>query len=114
MLTWAGDVSGDVGLRVASVAARWRDERPERQARRHLEPADFEELRATGLLRLVVPADEGGGWVDMPTSTRPIAEIYRSLARADASVALVSVMHPAVLAFWLASPDPTNARWEAQ
>ena len=114
MLTWAGDVSAEVGRRVASVAARWRDERPERQARRRLERADFDELRETGLLRLVVPTDEGGSWVDVPTSTRAIAEIYRGLARADASVALVSVMHPAVLAFWLASPDPTHAGWEAQ
>jgi alkylation response protein AidB-like acyl-CoA dehydrogenase len=114
MLSGAGDVSGDVARRVASVAARWRDERAERQARRRLERADFDELRETGLLRLVVPADEGGAWVDMATSTRAIARVYRHLAGADASVALVSVMHPAVLAFWLASPDPSHAGWEEQ
>ena len=114
MLTWAGDVSAEVARRVASVAGPWRDERRERQARRRLERADFDELRETGLLRLVVPADEGGAWVDVATSTRTIAEIYRELAHADASVALVSAMHPAVLAFWLASADPTHADWEAQ
>jgi alkylation response protein AidB-like acyl-CoA dehydrogenase len=36
------------------------------------------------------------------------------LAGADPSVALVSSMHPAVLAFWVANPDPTQPRWEAQ
>lgn len=104
----------DVATEVGRLAARWRDERSTRQARRHLESDDFELLRATGLLKLAVPADEGGSWVDVPTSTRPIAEVYRTLARGDPSVALVSVMHPAVIGYWLASADAGQADWEQQ
>ena len=37
-----------------------------------------------------------------------------ALAGGDASVALVSSMHPAVIAFWLASPDPSQPEWERQ
>ena len=114
MLTPQGDVVRAIHDGVASVVARWRGERAERQARRGLERADFDELRDLGLLKLVVPVGEGGSWVDVATSTRAIAETYRTLATGDASVALVSAMHPSVLAFWLASADPTARDWEAQ
>src|SRR5262249_32595560 len=45
---------------------------------------------------------------------RPICGIYRTLATGDPSVALVSSMHPAVIAFWLATPDPGQPDWENQ
>ncbi len=50
----------------------------------------------------------------MTASARPLCEIYRRLASADPSVALVSCMHPSVIAFWLASPDPSQTEWEEQ
>jgi alkylation response protein AidB-like acyl-CoA dehydrogenase len=43
--------------------------------------------------------------------------MLRCLARGDSSVALVSAMHPAVLAFWLASPNADGgdqAAWDRQ
>ncbi len=105
---------GDVAEDIARLVARWREERSARQARRHLERSDVDALRATVLLTMVVPVDEGGSWVDITTSTRAIAETYRLLARGDPSVALVSVMHPSVVGFWLASADPAQAEWERQ
>jgi len=43
-----------------------------------------------------------------------VCEVLRRLGAADSSVALVSAMHPAVVAFWLLSPDPLQPAWEAQ
>jgi alkylation response protein AidB-like acyl-CoA dehydrogenase len=105
---------GDVDAAVREIAAEWRSERAERQGRRHLERADFDRLRDAGLLLLPAPVSTGGLWDRIETSLRPLCEIYRQLASADPSVALVSSMHPAVLAFWLASPDPSRADWEEQ
>jgi alkylation response protein AidB-like acyl-CoA dehydrogenase len=50
-------------------------------------------------------------------SARPLAELLRVLGRGDSSVALVAAMHPAVLAFWLATervPEPHASAWEEQ
>jgi alkylation response protein AidB-like acyl-CoA dehydrogenase len=103
---------------VASIADRWAGERSERQARRHLERADFDELRDAGLLLAAVPDDLGGTWLDVTSSTRPVCELYRRLATGDPSVALVSSMHPAVISYWLATPGDgtagSAAEWEAQ
>lgn len=110
MATSVGDVAGAV----AEIAATWREARPERQLRRHLDPADFQQLRDAGLLRLIAPIDDGGLWEDTPSSIRSLGDVYRKLASADPSVALVSSMHPAVVAFWLASPDPSQPAWEEQ
>jgi alkylation response protein AidB-like acyl-CoA dehydrogenase len=96
------------------LAERWRSDRAERQLRRHLDPADFAALRDAGFLRMAVPADQGGSWVDVASSTRAVCEVLRTLAGGDPSVALVASMHPAVLAFWLATPDPSEPEWEAQ
>ena len=63
---------------------------------------------------LPAPIDAGGLWDDTARSIRPVCEIYRELARGDASVALVSSMHPAVIAFWLANPDASVPEWEEQ
>lgn len=99
---------------VDDLAASWRAERAERQRRRHLDRADFDALRDAGLLRMIVPESAGGTWRDLATSLRPLCGTYRRLAAADPSVALVSAMHPSVLAFWVVTPDGTRAAWEEQ
>jgi alkylation response protein AidB-like acyl-CoA dehydrogenase len=104
----------DIASAVADLADDWRAQRTDRQLRRHLDPDDFTELRSRGLPLMAVPEDHGGTWVDVPTSARPVARALRALAGGDPSVALVSAMHPSVLAYWLAGPDPAEPAWEAQ
>lgn len=104
----------DVEAAVATLATTWREQRAERQARRHLEQADFDALREAGFLLLAVPEDQGGSWRSVPQSTRAVCEVMRTMARADPSVALVSSMHAAVLGFWLARPDAGLPAWEEQ
>lgn len=99
---------------LSGIANDWRGERKERQARRHLDKADFDRLAAAGFLHVAVPEDGGGLWRNVTESTRPIAEALRTLAGGDPSVALVSAMHPAVLGFWLARPDTTRKAWTEQ
>ena len=99
---------------IGEIAATWRDERAERQARRHLDRADFDALRDAGLLTAVAPVSMGGLWDGAPATARSVCGLYRRLASADPSVALVSSMHPAVIAFWLSSPDPSQPDWEEQ
>ena len=106
--------TADVVADVRALADEWRDERKERQARRHLDQADFARLRDAGLLRLIAPVDSGGLLDSIERSVRPVCETYRQLAAGDPSVALVSSMHPAVVAFWLASPDAAQPAWEEQ
>ena len=98
---------------IAEIAAQWRAERSERQARRHLDRQDFDLLRDAGLLRLPAPRDAGGLWEGAALSARRACEIYRRLAAADPSVALVSSMHW-VINFWLATPDSSQPAWEEQ
>lgn len=105
--------SADVEVGVAAIAEDWRAARPERQARRHLDPADFARLRDAGFLRTVVPEEMGGLWRSVPESTGPLCSLLRSLGAADPSVALVSAMHPAVVGFWLA-PQSTSPAWVEQ
>ena len=90
---------------VREVAARFAAERRERQLRRELFLLDFEALREAGYLLTGVPVEQGGLWQDTRRSTRSLCEILRALAHGDSSVALVSSMHPAVLAFWLTTPS---------
>src|SRR5918993_958820 len=71
-------------------------------------------LRDAGLLRLIAPVDSGGLLDTLESSVRPLCETYRQLGSADPSVALVSSMHPSVIAFWLASPDAAQPAWEEQ
>ncbi len=94
---------------VSAVADTFARDRPARQRRRTLARADFEALAEAGFLLTGVPAHQGGLFHDVATSTRPISEILRVLGRADPSVALVCSMHPAVIAFWLAQPEPPPA-----
>jgi alkylation response protein AidB-like acyl-CoA dehydrogenase len=104
----------DIAAGVGELAYGWRDDRAARQRRRHLEQADFDALRDAGYLQLVVPEAMGGTWRSIPESTRSVASVLRTLAGADPSVALVSSMHPAVVGFWLAPPDPGRPAWTEQ
>jgi alkylation response protein AidB-like acyl-CoA dehydrogenase len=104
----------DLDHAIDEIAAQWRTERAERQSRRHLERRDFDLLRDAGLLRLAAPRDTGGLWEGAESSARTVCELYRRIASADPSVALVSSMHPAVIAFWLTNPDPSRPDWEEQ
>ena len=99
---------------MTALAATWRDDRSERQARRHLEQADFDAIRDAGFLHLVAPEEAGGSWRRREASARGGCEVLRTLAGADPSVALVSSMHPAVVGFWLSYPDPSQPAWERQ
>jgi len=97
-----------------SVAAAWRAQRAERQARVQLDPDDFDALREAGFLACVVPEADGGAWRDTATSARPVCDTLRQLGAVDSSVALVAAMHPSVVSFWLLNPDPGQPAWEAQ
>lgn len=106
---WDG-IKADVDV----IADEWRSARGARQQRRHLDAADFDRIAATGFFPAVVPEEAGGLWLDVSRSTRPVCDVLRAFAGADPSVALVSSMHPAVLAFWLAQPADATPAWRAQ
>ena len=102
---------------VRRIAERFAHDRHDRQRRRELDPADFEDLAKAGYLLTGVPVSEGGMFDGVARSTRPTAEILRALAKGDSSVALVSSMHPAVLSLWMATaeaPEPHRAAWADQ
>lgn len=109
--------AAEVHAAVREICEDLAADRRNRQRRTHLDPADFDRLGAAGLRTVGLPLDRGGLWDRLETSTRPICEIYRTLAGADSSVALVASMHPSVLAFWLATPTvaaPDADAWERQ
>ena len=102
---------------VQEVSHQFAQERRERQTRRELVMADFDQLKAAGLPLTGVLADHGGMWKSVSQSTRSICELLRVVAHGDSSVALVCAMHPSVLSFWLATtdvPPAAQAAWEAQ
>lgn len=99
---------------VAAIVAAWKPQRGERQARRSLDQADFDQLRDAGFLHAIVPVASGGLWQDTARSARTVCDLLRLVATADPSVALVSAMHPSVVAFWLFNPDPSQPEWERQ
>ena len=99
------------------ISARFASERTERQLRRGLVKADFDQLKRAGFLLTGVPVELGGVWESSARSTRPVCEMLRILAQGDASVALVCSMHPSLLAFWLAThqvPQPFQQAWDEQ
>jgi alkylation response protein AidB-like acyl-CoA dehydrogenase len=109
--------TAEVLSNVTAVAAGFAGDRAARQRRRGLERADFDALAHAGFLLTGVPVQQGGLFRDVASSTRPITEIVRVLGRADPSVALVCSMHPAVISFWLAQPEPPEpyaAAWREQ
>jgi alkylation response protein AidB-like acyl-CoA dehydrogenase len=89
---------------VEAVANSWSSETAARLQRRALDPADFATLKDAGLTLTGVPEEMGGAWHGAERSTRPTGAIFRALARVDPSVALVTTMHPTVLAVWLERP----------
>lgn len=99
---------------VDQLAKEWRSDRAARQARRSLDPGDFARLARAGFLHVAVPEDRGGLWRSVPETTGLICTVLRTLAAADPSVALVASMHPAVIGFWLARPDPERTAWTEQ
>lgn len=104
---------------IQAISAQFATERRDRQRRRELVKADFDRLAAAGFLLTSLPVAEGGVWESIPKSTGPICEMLRILAHGDPSVALVSAMHPGVLAAagWPTvphAPAPYEADWEAQ
>lgn len=90
---------------VRVIAERFAADRHDRQRRDRLVPEEFDELAEAGFLRLGVSSEHGGLFESVAASTRPTGSVLTALARGDASVALVASMHPAVQAFWHASPD---------
>ncbi|MEU0585171.1 SfnB family sulfur acquisition oxidoreductase [Streptomyces sp. NPDC006132] len=73
----------------ANLAADFRKDAAERDARRRLPHAEVERLSASGLLAVTVPAEFGGADVGAQT----LAEIFRLLAAADASLAQIPQSH---------------------
>ncbi|MFC9681232.1 SfnB family sulfur acquisition oxidoreductase [Streptomyces sp. NPDC056948] len=73
----------------ADLAADFRKDAAERDVRRRLPHAELERLSASGLPAVSVPAEFGGA--DVRTET--LAEIFRLLASADASLAQIPQSH---------------------
>ena len=102
---------------VREISSQFATERRERQKRRELKRSDFDDLVSAGFHRTGVLASQGGIWESVPASARQICDLLRILAHGDSSVALVSSMHPCVLAFWLATAEVSgshNAAWKEQ
>lgn len=99
-----------------SIAAGFAEDVISRQKRRQLDPDDFEQLKGAGFLLTGVPADQGGLWNGPAGSARLYAEMVRTIAHGDPSVALVASMHPAVTGFFLGveSVDDEAEAWGAQ
>lgn len=104
----------DLRAAIDQIADAWAEQRAERQGRDSLDPSDFDRLAEAGFLLVGVPTEQGGLFESLPASTRLLCDVLRRLAAADPSVALVASMHPAVLGFWLASPDEPDEQWQAQ
>jgi alkylation response protein AidB-like acyl-CoA dehydrogenase len=99
------------------ISSLFASQRGERQKRRELDRKDFDALVAAGFHLTGVLSEQGGLWENTAASARQICDLLRILAQGDSSVALVSSMHPSVLAFWFATPEaasPHNAAWQEQ
>ncbi|MFD8197465.1 SfnB family sulfur acquisition oxidoreductase [Streptomyces wuyuanensis] len=80
---------GEALAAAAELAADFRKGAAERDAVRRLPYAELERLSASGLLAVTVPAEFGGA--DVRTET--LAEMFRLLASADASLAQIPQSH---------------------
>jgi alkylation response protein AidB-like acyl-CoA dehydrogenase len=94
--------------RFMELGTRFAAERGNRLGRRQLNPADFGDLATAGYLDLTIPAAQGGLWRSPRETGRTICAALRAVAKGDSSVALVAAMHPAVLSYWLAAPEPVQ------
>ena len=101
---------------VEVIAGEWRaDHARTHQARRYLDAEDFARLRNNaGFLHVAVPRGSRRAVAQRRRDDAADRQGARTLAAADPSVALVASMHPAVLAFWLAKPDPGREAWTQQ
>jgi alkylation response protein AidB-like acyl-CoA dehydrogenase len=102
---------------VEKIASGWAAQLDERQRRTSLDAADFLQLREAGVHLIGLPVELGGIWQGARRSTRAICEVLRTLAQGDPSVALVCVMHAAVLMPFLQTreaPEPYREAWEQQ
>lgn len=86
-----------------AIAQNFRADRSNRLGQATLAASDFAALATAGFLQLSVPIDSGGHWAGLNNTGPQLAEIIRTLAKGDPSVALVAGMHPAVLAYWHAN-----------
>ena len=83
-------LTADEALRVARRSAVWLAEgSARRDAERTLPFVELDELSASGLLAITVPAAYGGA--DLPTET--VTEVFRLLASGDPSVAQIPHSH---------------------
>ncbi|WP_413802204.1 SfnB family sulfur acquisition oxidoreductase [Streptomyces iranensis] len=73
----------------AALAEEFRTGAAERDAQRRLPRAELDRLSASGLLAITVPAGHGGADV----SAVALAEVFRLLAAADASIAQIPQSH---------------------
>lgn len=73
----------------AALADEFRADAAERDAERRLPRAELDRLSASGLLAVTVPAEHGGADV----SARTLAEVFRLLGTADASLAQIPQSH---------------------
>ncbi|WP_382464732.1 SfnB family sulfur acquisition oxidoreductase [Streptomyces noursei] len=73
----------------AALAEEFRTGAAERDATRRLPRAELDQLSRSGLLAVTVPAEHGGADV----STATLAEVFRLLATADASIVQIPQSH---------------------
>jgi len=73
----------------ASLAAEFRAGASARDAERRLPREELDRLSASGLLAVTVPAEHGGADVSAAT----LAEVFRLLASADASLSQIPQSH---------------------
>ena len=107
----------EVVQNIKELSARFAAHRPERQRRRALEKADFDDLTDAGFHLTGAPPDMGGINGGVAEFTRPLCDMLRILAHGDPSVSLVASMHPAVIGGWLEvphAPSPYTDAWEKQ
>lgn len=77
----------------------------------------FDRLSEAGYHLTGVPEEHGGAWAGLARSARPMAEMLRTLARYDASTALVAALHTGVLSLWSNTPQVATsfqAAWDEQ
>ena len=84
----------EVMRNVSEVADVFAADGAARLERQSLDRADFDRLADAGLIRTGLPVNRGGLWQGSRANVRDYVALYRRLAGADPSVALVSTMHP--------------------
>lgn len=91
----------------ATLATEFRAEASARDSERRLPHAELDRLSASGLLAVTVPADHGGADVSALT----LAEIFRLLGTADASLAQIPQSHFAYVNVIRRQGDPEQRKF---